>query len=199
MTPNQIKAWQRNLGIADDGIVGRDTLRAWFSRFGADVGRSVELSLSANVHFRTYGILDNPLRMAHFMAQVAHESGGFRYMEEIWGPTPAQKKYEGRVDLDNTQPGDGFRYKGRGPLQATGRANYRLYGRTLGVDFENHPEVVALPSLGLLVACSFWDMRGLNELADADDVLAITRRVNGGTNGLAERKAYLAKAKGLLE
>jgi len=194
VTPNQIKVWQRNLGITDDGIVGRGTLRAWFSRFGADVGRSVELALSSNVHFRTYGILDNPLRMAHFMAQVAHESGGFRYMEEI----ASGQAYEGRADLGNAQPGDGKRYKGRGPIQLTGRANYRLFGRALGIDFEGHPEMVAYPSVGLLAGCHFWQMRGLNELADADDVVAITKRVNGGANGLSDRKAYLAKAKGLL-
>lgn len=194
MTPAQIKVWQGNIGIAQDGIVGRDTLRAWFSRFGADVSRSVELALSANVHFRTYGILDAPLRMAHFMAQVAHESGGFRWMEEI----ASGQAYEGRADLGNGAPGDGKRFKGRGPIQLTGRANYRLFGRTVGIDFENNPEIVALPSIGLLVACQFWQMRGLNELADADDLMAITRRVNGGTNGLEQRKAYLAKAKGLL-
>lgn len=194
MTPDQIKVWQRNLAVAPDGIVGRGTLRAWFARFGADVSRSVELALSANVHFRTFGIIDTPLRMAHFMGQVAHESGGFRYMEEI----ASGQAYEGRSDLGNTALGDGKRFKGRGPIQLTGRANYRLFGRTLGIDFENNPEVVALPSIGLMVACQFWQMRGLNELADADDVMAITRRVNGGTNGLPERKAYLAKAKDLL-
>lgn len=193
MTPSQIQTWQRHLGVADDGVVGRGTLRAWFARFGADVPRSLELALSANTHFRTYGILDTPLRMAHFMAQVAHESGGFRYMEEI----ASGQAYEGRKDLGNVNTGDGKRYKGRGPIQLTGRANYRLFGRALGIDFEEHPEVVAYPSVGLLAGCHFWQMRGLNELADADDLVAITKRVNGGTNGLAERKAYLAKAKGL--
>lgn len=194
MTPDQIKVWQRNLGVADDGLVGRNTLRAWFARFGADVSRSLELALSANTHFRTYGILDAPLRMAHFMAQVAHESGGFRYMEEI----ASGQAYEGRKDLGNVNTGDGKRYKGRGPIQLTGRANYRLFGRALGIDFEEHPEIVAYPSVGLMAGCHFWQMRGLNELADADDVVAITKRVNGGTNGLAERKAYLVKAKGIV-
>lgn len=195
MTPDQIKTWQHNLGVADDGLVGRNTMGAWFARFGADVGRSIELALSANVHFRTYGILDTPLRMAHFMAQVAHESGGFRYMEEI----ASGQAYEGRADLGNTQAGDGKRYKGRGPIQLTGRANYRLFGRALGMDFESHPEIVAYPSIGLLAGCHFWQMHGLNELADADDVVAVTKRVNGGTNGLDDRKAYLAKAKDILD
>lgn len=184
---------QRALGIVDDGIWGRNTLRALFARFGANVGRSVELALSANTHFRSYGILDTPLRLSHFMAQVAHESGGFRYMEEI----ASGAAYEGRSDLGNVVAGDGKRYKGRGPIQLTGRANYRLFGRELGIDFEEHPEIVALPSVGLLAGCHYWKIRGLNELADTDDITAITKRVNGGMNGLAERKAYLAKMKGL--
>ena len=75
----------------------------------------------------------------------------------------------------------------------TGRANYRKYGQQLGIDFENNPEVVAIPSIGLMVACKFWSDNGLNALADKDDVLTITRRINGGTNGLADRKAHLAK------
>lgn len=185
---------QTRLGVVADGQIGPGTLRALFARFNCPPSRSGELALSANVHFRTYGILDKGLRLAHFMAQLAHESGGFRYMEEI----ASGSAYEGRADLGNTQPGDGKRYKGRGPIQLTGRANYRRFGQALGIDFENNPEIVALPSIGLLVACKFWDDRKLNALADADDVEAITRRVNGGTNGLADRKAYLAKAKELI-
>jgi len=188
------KQLQQRLGIVDDGVIGRDTFRALFARFGAAPERASELGMAANVYLRTYGILDTPLRLAHFMAQLAHESGGFRYMEEI----ASGAAYEGRADLGNTQAGDGKRFKGRGPIQLTGRANYRTFGRKVGIDIEAHPEVVALPSFGLLVACIFWDAKGLNALADADDVEAVTRRVNGGLNGLAERKTYLIKAKGLL-
>lgn len=193
MTRDEIATLQRNLGITADGIIGRDTLRALFARFGASVTRAAELALSANVHFRSYGILDSAKRLCHFMAQVAHESGGFRYMEEI----ASGQAYEGRADLGNVQAGDGRLFKGRGPIQLTGRANYRLFGRALGIDFEQHPDVVAFPSVGLMAGCHYWQMRGLNELADADDVVAITKRVNGGTNGLANRKAYLTKMKGL--
>lgn len=188
------KKLQRALGLVDDGVIGRDTLRAMFARFGASPSIAPELGMAANVHLRTYGIIDTPLRLAHFVAQVAHESGGFRYMEEI----ASGASYEGRADLGNTQPGDGKRYKGRGPIQLTGRANYRTFGRQIGIDLEQHPEVVALPSFGLLVACMYWDSKGLNALADADDVVAITKRINGGTNGLADRQAYLTKAKDLL-
>lgn len=187
------KKLQSALGVTADGIIGRNTLRALFARFGCPVERSVELALSANVHFAKAGILDNNLRLCHFMAQLAHESGGFRYMEEI----ASGQAYEGRKDLGNTVAGDGKLFKGRGPIQLTGRANYRTYGQALGIAFEQHPEIVALPSVGLMVACEYWSRNNLNKLADFDDIEGITRRVNGGTNGLADRKAYLAKMKGL--
>ena len=106
--------------------------------------------------------------------------------------------YEESTNLGNTQPGDGKRYKSRDPIQLTGRANYRNYGRALGIDFENHPEIVALPSIGLMVACRYWTSQKMNAFADADDIEAITRRVNGGFNGIADRKKYLARAKELL-
>ena len=189
-----VKQLQHRLGVVADGDMGRDTLRALFARFGAAPTRAGELGLSANVHLRTYGIADTGLRLAHFMAQLAHESGGFRYMEEI----ASGQAYEGRADLGNTQPGDGKLFKGRGPIQLTGRANYRTYGRALGFDLESNPEMVAIPSVGLLVACKFWEQQKLNALADADNLTAVTKRINGGTNGLADRQAYLVKAKELL-
>lgn len=80
----------------------------------------------------------------------------------------------------------------------TGRANYRTYGQALGIDFENNPQIVALPSIGLLAGCLYWDRTKLNALADADDVVAITRRINGGQNGIDDRRAKLAIAKGLI-
>jgi putative chitinase len=189
---------QTRLGVTADRVLGPGTLGALFRRFGAGADIAAELGLAGNVHLRTYGILDTGLRLAHFLAQVAHESAGFRYMEEIWGPTPQQKGYEGRADLGNIQPGDGRRYQGRGPIQLTGRANYRTYGRALGFDFERHPEIVALPSVGMLVACRYWSETNLGVFADADDINTITRRINGGTNGLSERRSLLVKAKGLI-
>lgn len=188
------KKLQTRLGVTADGDVGRGTLAALFAAFGAKPALAAELGLAANVHFRTYGILDTGLRLAHFMGQCAHESGGFRYMEEI----ASGQAYEGRADLGNTQPGDGRRYKGRGPIQLTGRANYRAFGREVGIDFEAHPEMVAFPSVGLMAAVRYWNSRNLNALADADDLLGITRKINGGTNGLEDRKVQTAKAKGLI-
>lgn len=194
MNTNDIKKLQKAAGVHDDGIIGRGTLTAVFRKLGASQARAEELGLAANIHFRSYGILDNSLRLIHFLAQLAHESGNFRYMEEI----ASGAAYEGRKDLGNTQAGDGKRFKGRGPIQLTGRSNYRRYGQQLGIDFENNPEIVALPSVGLLVACKFWADNGLNALADQDDVLTITRRINGGTNGLADRKAKLEIIKGMM-
>lgn len=181
------KKLQRNLGVADDGIVGRGTLAALFRKMGAGPQRAIDLALGANVHFRTYGVLDNGLRLAHFMGQTGHESGGFQYMEEI-GSAQYFTKYNGRADLGNTQPGDGPLFHGRGPIQLTGRGNYRKYGQALGLDFENNPTMAAMPAVGILVACKYWEDHGLNALADADNLDAITRRINGGTNGIDDRR-----------
>ncbi len=185
---------QGRLGVSVDGIIGAGTLTALFVKMGAAPAIAAELGLAANVHFRTYGILDTGLRLAHFMGQCGHESGGFRYMEEI----ASGAAYEGRADLGNTQPGDGRRYKGRGPIQLTGRANYRRVGRKIGIDLERHPQIVGHPSVGLLVGCVYWGDRSLNAKADADDLMGLTRAINGGTNGLEDRKVQTAKAKGLI-
>jgi len=185
---------QTALGVPADGQIGPTTLTALFKKLGATTDRAQELALSANVHFPAYGIMDSGLRLAHFMAQLIHESGSFRYMEEI----ASGKAYEGRADLGNTQSGDGVTYKGRGPIQITGRANYRRFGGKIGVDIERHPELAAIPSIGLHLALEYWRERGLNAFADADDLEAITRRINGGLNGFADRKAHLGKLKGWL-
>jgi putative chitinase len=146
--------------------------------------------------------IDAPARAAAFLAQLAHESGQFRYMEEIWGPTDAQRRYEPVTtlsrDLGNTDAGDGKRFKGRGPIQLTGRANYRRFGDLLGVDLIAEPQHAASPEVAFRVAGLFWSKKGLNELADvatADAFKVITRRINGGTNGLAERQAFYAAAR----
>lgn len=178
---------QTALGVVPDGNVGRATLTALFKKLGASQARAEELALAGNVHMKTYAILYNEKRFAQFIAQLAHESGNFKYMEEI----ASGAAYEGRKDLGNTHVGDGMRFKGRGPIQLTGRANYRRYGQALGIDFENNPKIVALPSIGMLVACKYWADNGLNELADKGDFLAITKRINGGTNGLQDRQDKL--------
>jgi putative chitinase len=134
--------------------------------------------------------ITTPRRQAAFLAQLAHESGELRFWEELSDGSA----YEGRKDLGNVQPGDGPRYKGRGPIQLTGRNNYRAAGQALGVDLENHPELAKEPAIGFRVATWFWATHGLNALADAGDFREITRRINGGYNGLAQREAYYARA-----
>jgi putative chitinase len=200
-----VKKLQQRLGVSADGALGRDTLAALFAKAGASATIAPELGLAANVHFRTYGIVDNGLRLAHFMAQCAHESGGFKYNREIWGPTAAQKKYEMNTALGNDQPGDGIRYLGRGPGQLTGRANYGFYGRKLGIDFENNPELLEAWSLGLLAFCAYWDTCALNSWADQDNLKAVSNGINRGSptstkdpNGWADRQARHAKMRALI-
>jgi len=134
--------------------------------------------------------INTPRRQAAFLAQLAHESGEFRYMEEI----ASGAAYEGRTDLGNTQPGDGMRFKGRGPIQLTGRSNYRAAGQALGIDLENNPTRAAEPDVGFRTAAWFWNSRNLNTYADAGNFDAITYRVNGGYNGKASRDAYYNRA-----
>lgn len=143
--------------------------------------------------------ITSPLRQAAFLAQIAHESGELKFWEEIWGPTAAQKRYEPPSDLatrlGNTQPGDGKRYKGRGPIQITGRFNYRKYGQLLSLDLEGNPDLAATTQVGFETACQFWKLNGLNELADIPNFTAITKKINGGLNGQADREKYYARAK----
>lgn len=148
--------------------------------------------------------IDTPDRLAHFLSQVAHESGALAYVREIWGPTPAQQRYEGRADLGNTQPGDGRRYCGRGLLHTTGRANYRSLTERLrarGIecpDFEATPEALELPRWAALSAADYWDMRSINRLADVGDFEGVTRAVNGGINGIEDRRRRLERAAAVL-
>jgi predicted chitinase len=149
--------------------------------------------------------IDAPARSAAFLAQVAHESGQFRFMEEIWGPTAAQRRYEPpstlATRLGNTGEGDGKRFKGRGPIQITGRANYGRFGDLLGIDLVSDPARAAMPEVAFRIAGLFWSKNGLNELADqatADAFQLITRRINGGLNGLADRERFYAAARNVL-
>jgi putative chitinase len=135
--------------------------------------------------------INTRLRLAHFLAQLAHESDHFRTYEEY----ASGSAYEGRRDLGNVKRGDGRRYKGRGPIQITGRYNYRKYGKLLGVDLENNPELAESPRLGLLIAGEYWKQKDLNSFADKDNGKQITRRINGGYNGLKDRLEKIERAK----
>jgi putative chitinase len=134
------------------------------------------------------------LRVTHFIAQAAHESAGFRVMEEY----ATGAAYEGRKDLGNTQKGDGVRYKGRGIFQLTGRWNYDYFGKKLGVDLVNNPELAETPRIAVLTACEFWKGRGISQFADANDIIGVTKRINPGLMGLQDRRNYLAKAQAVI-
>lgn len=146
--------------------------------------------------------ISTPIRIAHFLGQLGEESGGLQWMEEIWGPTPAQRGYEGRADLGNVQAGDGYRYRGRGPIQLTGRSNYRVVGAALGIDLEGDPDRASAPDVAFRIAARFWGSRDLNYYADQGDAgwQEICRRVNGAypPNGEAGRWAYYTRAKSVL-
>lgn len=137
--------------------------------------------------------INTPLRQAHFLAQLGQESDSFATAEEY----ASGDAYEGRLDLGNTQQGDGRRFKGRGLIQLTGRSNYAAYGTAIGKDLINgNPAAVATdPSLAVDVSTWFWDTHNLNHLADSDNVDAVTRAINGGLNGISNRRAYLQRAK----
>lgn len=156
---------------------------ASLEQYGADVG------------------LDLPHRQAHYLAQLMHESGSFKWDQEIWGPTPAQKRYDTRTDLGNTPEidGDGHLYRGRGAIQITGKSNYgqfRDWCRAQGYDspdFAAKPDLVNTDPWEGLAPIWYWTTRHLNKWADQNDIETITKRINGGKNGLADRIDYYGR------
>lgn len=170
--------------------------------------------------------INTPLRAAHFVAQLAHESGSFHYSSEnlnysasalkaVFGkyfPTEemaeeyarqpekiANRVYADRMGNGDEASGEGWKYRGRGLIQLTGKDNYTNCGAATGMDIVNHPDQLADDANAAVAAAGwFWDMRKLNSYADQDDVKAITKRINGGYNGLEDREAYLARAKQVL-
>ena len=135
--------------------------------------------------------ISTPERQAAFLAQLAHESGSLKYMRELANGSA----YEGRLDLGNTQPGDGPKFLGRGPIQITGRANYSACGVALGLPLTEQPELLEQPQNGCRAAGWFWRRAGLNELADGLKFGAITKKINGGYNGLDDRIAHWLRAR----
>jgi putative chitinase len=138
--------------------------------------------------------IDTELRVAHFLAQTCEESDGFCTTEEY----ASGAAYEGRRDLGNTQPDDGVRFKGRGLIMITGRYNYTDYGKSLGLPLLIQPALAGCPVNAVKIAIAFWTKHELNVFADKDDIETITRRINGGLNGLATRQTYLVRAMPLL-
>lgn len=168
--------------------------------------------------------INTPLRLAHFLAQCAHESGGFkiRYenlkysakrLQEVFPKyfqdaktvaryvgkpdAIANRVYGNRVGNGNESSGDGYKYRGRGYIQLTGKANYIDFSKDTGIDAVHNPDVVA-EQYPLLSAAWFWSKTALNKIADANDIKGVTKRVNGGFNGLAQRTAYFNRYYNLL-
>lgn len=167
---------------------------------GANIERARIYAPTLTFAMDSYGITSTRQR-AMFLANVGHETGRLVWLQELWGPTPAQKGYEGRADLGNSRQGDGFLFRGRGMFQTTGRANYvrlrdRLRYKFPGKqipDFEYVPTLVSQSEFASLAAADFWDEHKLNTLAETGDVQRVRKVINGGTNGLAEVSAlYLA-------
>lgn len=169
---------------------------------GAPVSRATKW-LSAITNACTEFDINTPLRAAAFLAQIGCESEHLEYVKEIWGPTPAQLRYEPPStearELGNTEPGDGKKFCGRGLIELTGRANYLRVGTALKLDLINHPELLELPVNAARSAGLFWQEKNLNIMADAGEITLISRRVNGGSNGLALRLALYGAAKRALK
>ncbi|WP_376872414.1 peptidoglycan-binding protein [Albirhodobacter sp. R86504] len=154
-----------------------------------------------------FGAALMPLHIfAQVLAQVLHESGRFKYVREGWGPTAAQKRYEGRADLGNTQPGDGFRFLGRDLIQCTGRYNYRALTQWVRGLFPDAPDFEAIPDalersewLGISVIWYFVTRPKLMAACETGDCVRVSEIVNGGHNGLADRlELYVRSALVLL-
>jgi putative chitinase len=200
-TEAAVKAWQKSNGLDDDGVVGDITWNKLFninSEILNAVTQNSSISLDKLKGHVPQGVLDelakisesfgitNNLRLAHFLAQCAHESGSWKYRVEI----ASGQAYEGRKDLGNTQTGDGVRFKGRGYIQLTGRVNYGKFSQFIGEDCIAQPELVA-NKYPLASAAFFFNKNKLwtaCDLGSTDEIVTkVSRRVNGGTNGLADR------------
>jgi len=198
-------------------VITPDRLKQLAPNIKPDVAAAIAAALEANRV--TYGVT-TAARVAHFLGQVCHESGGFtRFTENlnysaerlcaVWpsrfpnvdAATPfarnpealAEKVYSGR--MGNVNPGDGAKYKGRGLIQLTGRANYTEAAKYTGLDLVNDPAQAADPAKSAIIALGYWKSRGLNEEADQDDIATITRKINGGLVGLSERRELVERAK----
>jgi putative chitinase len=164
--------------------------------------------------------INTPERIAGFLSQIGHESGGLKFVVEnlnysapalctvfgkyfaddsqanAYARQPeriANKVYANRMGNGDEASGDGFKYRGRGLVQLTGKDNYTAFGNACGIDVVSNPEIVESPDVASLSAGWFWSTHRLNSLADAQDVVGMTRRINGGTNGLDDRQMHYAK------
>jgi putative chitinase len=195
---------QSRLGIAADGIAGPITYGALIAKVG---GRTPLAGLGAAMalHAGDYSIDANADRMAGFLGQCCVESGGFRYLREIWGPTAAQKKYDTPGNPLGNRAGDGFAMRGAGLIEVTGRYWFDRIGHALGKDLVGHPETLSDPEIAVLISLEWWRMNGMNSVVDTRDTLAVSRAVNRGSPNstriplaLDERIAATNRAKEIL-
>lgn len=172
-----------------------DTLRQIMPFAGARADTYAEPLTNAMIEF----MIDSPKRQAAFLAQIAHESGSLRYVKELASGTDYDTGQKA-ADLGNTPEadGDGQRYKGRGLIQITGKANYRNCGKALGLDLLTQPELLEQAAPACRSAGWFWKSRNLNDLADKDQFCALTRKINGGFNGLDDRIKHWLLARRVL-
>lgn len=157
--------------------------------FSTSANRAIYTPLF-NKYLPEYAIT-TPIRIHSYFAQIGHESGQINYTEEI----ASGKAYEGRNDLGNTHAGDGVKFKGRGLIQITGRANYQSLSNAFGVDFVQEPELLQTPEWAVRSSLWFWKSKNLNEIADTKDFKILTKRINGGQNGLADRIEIFERCK----
>lgn len=146
------------------------------------------------------GQINTRLRIAAFLAQIGHESGSLYYVKELGGPSYFAK-YDGRKDLGNLQTGDGPRFCGRGLIQITGRDNYAKASMALFGDYRllKNPELLELPDWAAKSAAWFWTTRNLNNLADGAQFTDLTKKINGGLNGIEDRRARYKLALSVLK
>lgn len=214
MTETAVKKWQKENGLKDDGIVGKTTWNKMFDIYVIKediVIPTIEgLSLDKLKDHIPNSVLNqipevatkfnitSNLRLAHFLSQCAHESGNWKFKVEL----ASGKAYEGRKDLGNIHPGDGVKYKGRGFVQTTGRANYEKFSKFIGEDCVANPDLVAT-KYPLASAGFFFNSNNLWKICDLGStdevVIKLTKRVNGGDNGLDDRLKYFKKYFNLLK
>lgn len=185
-----------------DGVMGPKTMAAILNfTVRKNLGSlSVLLGRAMISDFRKYDI-NTDLRIMHFIAQSAHETADFRTLVEFGSGKDVNRngfddyleKYDFRADLGNNKVGMGQRYRGRGIFQLTGMFNYLRFGRRISIDLVANPDRAAEPEIAVLIACLYWNDRKLSPLADANDITTITKKINGGRNGLDDRKAKLER------
>lgn len=203
-------------------MLTRDQLKSLFPKaLDADLDGFLTFGEQA---LKDSGILQGINRLAYFLAQLGHESNGLTHKEEnlnysaarlteIWPsrfPTlEVAQKYERNPEklanfvyggrLGNVNPGDGYKFRGRGYIQLTGRETYREVGKMAGLDLENNPDLAAKPEYAVRIACAYWSWKKLNPTCDVGDFTALTKKINGGTNGLSDRMDWLTKVQNVLK